>query len=1155
MDAPFGSSEARSPNPAMPEDLRLGPGRDASIAIVEAEANFDNWFGFYRLGPSGRITDPVLLDPEDYQQPFRLSDVYEPQSLAEGNGFGVFLVANGGSRNVPDPLDADVSFMHSRGAPNLHEAAAPLSLAGLDRNGSPAPIKGDIFHALAPERDGHFPANAGGNSQVIGEIQTTDSVVAVLSEFGEVDRYRFQSEPGAEYLIEMIGTGPDPLADPFLILTDFAGNGIAADDDSGVGLNAKLVHGGLAQILFIEADRADGGIGSYELQVSLTEDIPGDSSTEASLETPAAAELGVISAVGDSDWFRVELEAGTNYRLQLEGAASGVGTLDDPLLNLRDAAGEILASDDDSGNGREAQFEFLAPHAGTFFLDATAFADSLGSYRIVIDEAEPDIAGDRTTSAELTFEAAQTGTIEPGDDQDWFRVELEAGGEYRFDLRSQDQNGLRLDPIVELRDQDGILIDENDDATDASRDSRIDFIPEQSGLYYVVARSFNETQGSYSLSLTLVDDIPDGPETTATIAPGEQITGTVDVPGDRDWYRIELDPISRYRFDLTTDGDETIGLTDPFLELRDGFGDLIGGDDDGGDGLNARIDFRTEGNPGTYFIAAEGYEDTTGSYLLSAQELRNSARSFSSPGDKITEPSTSGSSAPLDQLVDPVPTIGDDLGSYRLAFEDVRLERGDRDFNDLILSFEPVDQPTATAALRSSFAGSTGLDRATSIPADPTIAVGTNHVVTAVNHRLQWHTKDGDLEGDLSLQTFFDELGASSPPFDPKVLYDAFADRFLVVAPERNGFDEELFDPSDDESRILLAVSDDGDPNGIWHRQVIEGLEVIEGENYWADFPAIAVGDEAIFITANMFLFDGAGFGGTRLWIGDKAGIYEGQDSAFNVYDPLTLIEGEAFVFTLQPTELMGATPSNADMYLASLSGTEDDALGQVVQVFAVRNSLSEDGPELALHRIPVGDLGITPEDSPQPETASSIDVGDQRALEAVWADEQLYVVNTSEPQIGDDRSQSTAFWFQLDTSSSEELKLVDLGAIGGNELGFAVRTSFPSIAVNDHGDVGIGFSSGGPDLFTGAYFTGRHADDPDGFTFDATTVTPGEAPIDFESADLANRWGDYSGTVTDPVDGSFWVFNLFAPKGDDPFDQWATTIANLKLPPVDAIA
>ena len=82
-------------------------------------------------------------------------------------------------------------------------------------------------------------------------------------------------------------------------------------------------------------------------------------------------------------------------------------------------------------------------------------------------------------------------------------------------------------------------------------------------------------------------------------------------------------PAGEYLIDLEgwrTDGGS---LEDPvLLGIYDDDGTLITGttDDDGGAGLNSRVRFEAP-ETGTYYIAADAYEDYTGSYSLEVMDL------------------------------------------------------------------------------------------------------------------------------------------------------------------------------------------------------------------------------------------------------------------------------------------------------------------------------------------------------------------------------------------------------------------------------------------------------------------------------------------------------------------------------------------------------
>lgn len=130
---------------------------------------------------------------------------------------------------------------------------------------------------------------------------------------------------------------------------------------------------------------------------------------------------GMIEAAGDVDWFAVELAAGERYRFELEGSATEAGTLADPVLELRDAAGGSLeiAMDDNAGEGTNARLVFTAPRNDTFYLAARAADAGSGSYRVsaaVLPFSQVSIAAlaavkpeGRSGATPFTFDVTRTG--------------------------------------------------------------------------------------------------------------------------------------------------------------------------------------------------------------------------------------------------------------------------------------------------------------------------------------------------------------------------------------------------------------------------------------------------------------------------------------------------------------------------------------------------------------------------------------------------------------------------------------------------------------------------------------------------------------------------------------------------------------------------
>ncbi|SDY83702.1 M10 family metallopeptidase C-terminal domain-containing protein [Citreimonas salinaria] len=99
---------------------------------------------------------------------------------------------------------------------------------------------------------------------------------------------------------------------------------------------------------------------------------------------------GSLGSGDSADWVAVTLEAGTTYQIDLNGAGSGVGTLNDPLVRLYDSTGTQIASDDDGGPALDSSLGFTAATTGTYYIAASSFGGTgSGTYRITLTEPTP----------------------------------------------------------------------------------------------------------------------------------------------------------------------------------------------------------------------------------------------------------------------------------------------------------------------------------------------------------------------------------------------------------------------------------------------------------------------------------------------------------------------------------------------------------------------------------------------------------------------------------------------------------------------------------------------------------------------------------------------------------------------------------------------
>jgi hypothetical protein len=135
---------------------------------------------------------------------------------------------------------------------------------------------------------------------------------------------------------------------------------------------------------------------------------------------------------------------------------------------------------------------------------------------------------------------------------------------------------------------------------------------------------------SRATGITFVEVAPPGPvvytqftetsdvlETTGSlfsITGNSETNGTIGSTTDEDWYRISMVAGQSYVIELNGTG----GGIDPFLRVRDSAGNILAENDDAV-GLNSSITF-TAPTSGTYFIEADSFGDSTGSYELRVTE-------------------------------------------------------------------------------------------------------------------------------------------------------------------------------------------------------------------------------------------------------------------------------------------------------------------------------------------------------------------------------------------------------------------------------------------------------------------------------------------------------------------------------------------------------
>lgn len=457
------------------------------------------------------------------------------------------------------------------------------------------------------------PDNASNDSGTRGRISVGQTVDASLDFPGDRDWYRIRLEQGQSYRFRLSsGEGESALGDPLLKLRGPSGEELAMDDDGGGGLNSFLEFTApTTGNYFLEASGFNSeATGGYRLSAAAG-DIPADTTTDVTLSADGDIRPGTLSPAGDHDWYRLDLAEGQGVRIGLTGGdADGLG---DPFLVIHGPDGQELAHDDDGGEGLNSWLEFTAATAGPHYVEVRGFGEEAqGRYVIALASGEIGESPDSAEALDATSEG-RVGTIGAPGDVDWFSIAMVEGRPYRIYVDGVEPNAL-ADPLLKLYDIEGNEIAMDDDGG-AGLGSYINYTSVTGGIYFAAVSSYDQAGVGRYLVRATDTDVPGGVDTDEFLdASNDERLGRIDIPGDLDSYRVELEQGVRYTIEVRGAGERPLG--DPFLAVVNYSNEVITSDDDSGPGYDARLRF-TPREAGTYFLRVSGLAGSAGDYRIS----------------------------------------------------------------------------------------------------------------------------------------------------------------------------------------------------------------------------------------------------------------------------------------------------------------------------------------------------------------------------------------------------------------------------------------------------------------------------------------------------------------------------------------------------------
>jgi hypothetical protein len=432
-------------------------------------------------------------------------------------------------------------------------------------------------------------------------------------------------------------------------------------------------------------------------------------------------------------------------------------------------------------------------------------------------------------------------------------------------------------------------------------------------------------------------------------------------------------------------------------------------------------------------------------------------------------------------------------------------------------------------------------------PPDSDGDVGPNHYVEAINNAFAVFDKTGNmLAGPTSYDSLFAPLTGTpcenQNNGDPFVMYDQIADRWVI---SDFAFPGGL--PGSGPFFQCIAVSTSPDPTGTYNLYAVQHEP---SQPTWVgDYPKMALWTEpqpggAYHLTINLFDGPTLAFEGVRVFAFDRQAMLDGDPNptaiAFTV--PLAGV-GDSYSFVPAGFRTGNPPPAGRDEMLLAIDSpaTGGVTLTQVHARFFHVDFVTPGNSTFGVGANHTPNAEITVNGFidaftsangftivPQQGTAQRIDtLGDKIMTPMVYrfdgATESLWTSNTVCTDAN--CTQPTGIrWYQFDvTGGTFPATPVQQQTWTNNDDGLYRFMS--SIAVDNAGDMVIGYSTSSSTAFPGIRYAGRLSADP------PSDLGQGEATMfngTGSESDTNGRWGDYSMTTVDTDGMTFWHVNEY---------------------------
>ena len=443
-----------------------------------------------------------------------------------------------------------------------------------------------------------------------------------------------------------------------------------------------------------------------------------------------------------------------------------------------------------------------------------------------------------------------------------------------------------------------------------------------------------------------------------------------------------------------------------------------------------------------------------------------------------------------------------------------------------------------TPAPTLSFKGLSNSDNAaatgyTFLPPDVTGDAGGGFYVQAVNGTLAaYDGADGHrVLGPVGVHTLWSGFGGICQNHldgDPIVVFDELAGRWLVSQFGLNF-------PSD--FHECIAISTTSDPTGQWHRYDFP----YQHGSAFNDYPKFGVWPDGYYMSANQF------DGGDSSWAGAGATVFERSNMlaglpARQVYLNLASLP----LSSMLPADVDGnAPPDGAPNVFAQI---DDDGWGYAadqLELWAFHTDWTTPSASTftKIVKLPVASFSSVICGSSacidQPGTGQNLDDLAERLMNRLQYrnDGGVQTLVTSHA-VSAGGGRAGMRWYQLGNSGGGwSLAAQGTYAPSGTESRW-----MGSAAMDEAGNLALGYAVSGPGTYPSVRYAGREAGDPPGTLMEEATGVAGGG-----SQTGSARYGDYSSMSVAPDGCTFWYAQEYIETTGS--NSWKTRIVSFRFP------